>query len=225
MKVLRTCTLLFLGGLSATTFAEQGNVFYNCQNGQEVQVHYHFNSAGLPTKAETILNGKKRTLAYDMARSDDVDTIFSDSSGYNLATSYMDKDNYRQAAVLITAPNGNILYKSCLPDAGKKKGETRKKNTPQSQKEVAYMCQNNRRLKVRYRFNEQGIPVSATAKLRGKNRTLNYDMHSSNDVETAFSASGWRLGTDYMDADNYATLPVIITAPDNEILYKNCMPQ
>lgn len=225
MKLLHSSALALLAGLSASAFAKSDQVTYACQSGQEITVRYQFNEAGLPASAEATLNGKKRTLAYDMDRSDAVDTFFKDNNGYRISSDYMDVHNYRQSGIVIAAPDGNILYKGCTakPAAGKKKSQQSKKGGT-SGKRVAYMCQSNRRLNVTYRFNEQGIPVSATANLRGKDRTLGYDLGSSTDVETFFVGQGYRIGTEYMDSRNYRSLPVNVTAPNDEILYKNCMP-
>lgn len=227
MKLLHSSALVLLAGLSASAFAKSDSVTYACQNGQEVTVRYQFNDAGLPSSAEATLKGKKRTLRYDMDRSDDVDTFFKDKNGYRLSSDYLDVNNYRQSSIVITAPDSNILYKGCTakPAASKKKNQSQKgKKSGKSGNRVAYMCQNNRRLNVTYRFNEQGIPVSATANLRGKDRTLGYDLNNSTDVDTFFVGQGYRIGTEYMDSRNYRSLPVNVTAPNDEILYKNCMP-
>lgn len=226
MKLLHTSALVLLAGLSAANaFAKSDNVTYGCQNGRNVTVNYHFNDAGVPTKAIVTLKGEKRTLNYDMARSDDVGTFFKDARGYNLGADYMDANNYRQAAVLITAPDGNILYKACSPQAPKaQKKSPKNKKKGNDSKQVSYQCQNDRRLNVRYRFNEQGIPVSATATLNGKARRLSYDLGKSTDVETFFTGQGYRISSDYMDADNYRGLALIVTGPNDDILYKSCMP-
>lgn len=229
MKSLYLSALLLLSATSAHALESSDNVAYACQSGKNVTVRYHFNDVGLPTRAVVSLNGQSRTLNYDMTRSDNVDTFFQDASGYTLSTSYMDTSNYRNAAILINAPDGTLLYKDCnaKPAKAQKKGSKgKKKNNKKDKggKQVAYQCQDNRRLTVSYRFNEQGIPTHASAQLNGKTRTLPYDLASSTNVETFFIGQGYRIGTDYMDADNYRSLPIMVTDPNDDILYKNCTP-
>ena len=86
-----------------------------CLNERRLKVNYAFNDAGVPVKAEAILNGRKRTLQYDLNRSGDQDVYFQDRAGYNLSTSYMDANNFRQNAVMVMNPNSEFLYKDCAP--------------------------------------------------------------------------------------------------------------
>ena len=90
-----------------------GSVSYMCLNDRRVKVNYAFNDAGVPVKAEAVVNGRKRIMQYDLNRSDNVDTFFKDGAGYNLTSSNMDADNFRQSGIMITAPDGNIVYKDC----------------------------------------------------------------------------------------------------------------
>lgn len=228
MKLLHTsAALLMFAGFSASALAaDEGSVSYACDSGKKVSVHYTFNDAGLPTSASAKLNGKSRTMKYDQNHSDDVDTFFRDKSGYGLSSGYLDIHNYRQNNIIILSPDNNILYKNCAVTSSSSKKKQEKKSSGKSNagKRVAYTCQGDRRLNISYRFNAQGLPVSATAHLKGRDRTLNYDMGSSTDVETYFANQGYRISAEYMDSANYRDLPVMVTAPDDEILYKSCMP-
>ena len=101
--------------VSATASAAGGSVTYQCQNDKKVSVNYTFNEQGVPTQATATLNGKKRLMKYDLNRSGDQDVYFQDSAGYNLSTSYMDANNFRQNAVMVMSPNSEFLYKDCAP--------------------------------------------------------------------------------------------------------------
>ena len=60
-----------------------------------------------------MVNGRKRVMQYDLNRSDNVDTFFKDGAGYSLTSSNMDANNFRQNDIMITAPNGELVYKDC----------------------------------------------------------------------------------------------------------------
>ena len=100
---------------NAGKITKTGSVSYMCLNERRLKVNYAFNDAGVPVKAEAILNGRKRTLQYDLNRSGDQDVYFQDRAGYNLSTSYMDANNFRQNAVMVMNPNSEFLYKDCTP--------------------------------------------------------------------------------------------------------------
>ena len=99
--------------VSATASAAGGSVTYQCQNDKKVSVNYTFNRQGVPTQATATLNGEKRLMKYDLNRSDNVDTFFKDGAGYSLTSSNMDANNFRQNDIMITAPNGELVYKDC----------------------------------------------------------------------------------------------------------------
>ena len=101
--------------VSATASAAGGTVTYQCQNDKKVSVNYTFNRQGVPTQATATLNGEKRLMKYDLNRSGDQDVYFQDRAGYNLSTSYMDANNFRQNAVMVMNPNSEFLYKDCAP--------------------------------------------------------------------------------------------------------------
>lgn len=94
--------------------AGSGNVAYVCQHGRRLNVQYQFNSAGIPTHALLKINNRNLRLPYDLSVSDNVDTVFN-GNGYRLATGSMDSANYRSLDVMLTAPNGELLYKGCSP--------------------------------------------------------------------------------------------------------------
>ena len=100
---------------NAGKITKTGSVSYMCLNERRLKVNYAFNGAGVPVKAEAILNGSKRTLQYDLNRSGDQDVYFQDRAGYNLSTSYMDANNFRQNTVMVMNPNSEFLYKDCAP--------------------------------------------------------------------------------------------------------------
>ncbi|WP_238945550.1 DUF7606 domain-containing protein [Vandammella animalimorsus] len=222
MKLIQTAVAASLACLSLSAIASGHSVTYACEGGKQVQVRYQFNKAGIPTRAEAHIRGAKRVMAYDMNRSDDVDTFFANKSGYRLSSDYMDAKNFRKSSIMITAPNDEILFKSCTAQSGAS-SSGRNAGGSQNTLQVAYTC-NNGRLSVAYQFNSAGIPVSATAQLQGKRRTLNYDLNNSSNVETFFTAQGYRLATDGMTRDNFQSLPIMVTAPGNKILHKSCTP-
>ncbi len=95
--------------------AASGSVAYQCQNNRRLNVQYSFNRQGVPTRAVADIDGRRRALAYDLNRSDNVDTVFT-GSGYTLAAGQMDAQNYRsQSGIMVTAPSNRIAYKDCSP--------------------------------------------------------------------------------------------------------------
>lgn len=209
-------------GLASPALAAGGTVSYSCQNGKSVNVRYQFNSAGIPTTAQAVLNGANRVMRYDMDNSDNVDTFMKDRRGYRLSSGYLDVNNYQTNSISINAPSGEILFKSCTPKA-QRSAETR--HDDRRSGAVTYACQNNRRLNVRYKFNSVGVPIQATTNIRGRNYTLNYSQNESGDGFTVFTGRGYRLGASEVDSSNYRTEgSVMLTAPNNQILYKSCAP-
>ena len=215
-------------GLSGMASAAGGKVSYQCLNNKKVSVSYSFNSAGIPTRAVANIKGKQRTLKYDMASSDDVDTLFKDSSGYSLSTSYMDSGNYRDASIVILSPGSEVLFKDCSPSAAGPDEDApgiRDASRITKRGSVSYMCENSRRLKVDYGFNGAGVPVKAEAVLKGKKRSLQYDLARSDDVDTFFKdKGGYNLSASSMDSGNFRESSIMVTAPGGEILYKDCSP-
>ena len=99
-------------GFSAT--ASAAPVSYQCQGNKKVTVNYSFNKQGIPTSATATLKGKKVTMKYDLASSDNVDVTFK-GAGYSLSTSDMNADNFRDQPVMVTGPGNQIAYKDCSP--------------------------------------------------------------------------------------------------------------
>lgn len=91
------------------------SVNYSCDLKRKVKVTYGFNKQGLPTFAESKLNGKKRFMPINLSRSDNVDTIFGDDNNFSLTTDAMTNKNYRSKAILIMDPASEILFKNCKP--------------------------------------------------------------------------------------------------------------
>lgn len=91
---------------------------------------------------------------------------------------------------------------------------------------VNYSCQGGKRVTVNYGFNAAGIPVTATARVDGKNRVMRYDLGRSDRVSAFFKdARGYRLGAGELTSRNFRKSSVMITSPRNQILFKSCMPR
>lgn len=214
--------------LSQQGFAQSSTeVSYDCLGGDKVNVQYSFNAQGVPTSASVKLHGKQRKLPYDLNRSYNEETYFTDAKGYQIGSEYFDVNNVGDVSVLIMGPGDDILHKSCMPKKvrGAKKGGGAVDAAKVTKRgSVQYVCQNDRRLKVDYAFNEAGVPVQAALKIKGKNRTLRYDMDYSNDVDVRFADKNYSLDTGYMDAGNFRDQSVMVMNNKDEILYKSCEP-
>lgn len=206
---------------SLSAIAADHSVSYSCDQGRHVTVRYKFNKMGIPVSAETSILGSKQVLQYDLQNSDDVDTIFKNKTGYRLASNELNSKNYRNSQIIITAPNDEILFKNC--QVSSKASAQKSTAAASASNTVAYACQQGR-LSIDYKFNKVGIPVSATAQLQGKRRTLQYDLNDSDDVDTFFKGQGYRISTEAMTRDNFRSLAVMVTGPNDKILYKSCMP-
>ena len=171
-----------------------------------------------------MLNGQDRKMAYNLDRSDNVDTFFNDRNGYRLDSSYMDSNNYRTQQIIVTGPDDQILYKGCSPEANNAERMAEKPTSHVKNAQVAYVCQNDQRVNVSYQFNSAGLPTRAAARLQGRKITLHYDQNRSDNVDTFFKGRGYSLTTDYMDAENYRSQNITITAPNDVLLYKGCSP-
>ena len=210
---------------SANASAASGTVTYQCQNNEKVSVNYVFNKQGIPTQATATLQGKKRLMKYDLNRSDNVDTYFTDNKGFYISTSNMDSGNYRQNSIMIFSPSSEILYKDCDPVAGRSAPDNSHQNAGKISKtgNVSYTCLDNRRIKVKYAFNDAGVPVKAEAVLNGRKRILQYDLDRSDNADTSFrDGAGYTLSTSNMDSSNFRENSIMIFSPNNEILYKSC---
>lgn len=88
-------------------------VNYTCQSNKRVSVVYGFNSANLPTYAEAVLNGKKRFLPLNLARTDNVDTVFGDEENFSIMSDAMRLNNYHRLSINVQNANSEIVFKGC----------------------------------------------------------------------------------------------------------------
>ncbi|WP_416189760.1 adhesin [Neisseria sp. CCUG17229] len=118
------CVMAMVAVMAASGAAQAANnnptvskksVSYRCDQGNALKVTYGFNKQGLPTYASALLKGKKRVLPINLDHSSVAGTMFGKEGGYMMSTDYMDTKNYRKSALMVTAPNNNILYKNCEP--------------------------------------------------------------------------------------------------------------
>ncbi len=88
---------------------------------------------------------------------------------------------------------------------------------------VNYVCQSNRSVKISYHFNEQGLPTQASAVINGIKRVLPINLSLSDHTATVFGQEGqYVLSAGYLDSSNFQSSQMLLTSPDNEILFKNC---
>lgn len=94
-----------------------------------------------------------------------------------------------------------------------------------SSKTVQYKCQEGK-FSVKYGFNAAGIPVNATAKINGAARVLKYDMAESNDVTIVFKDKrGYKLDGDAFERHNAGKGGIMVTSPDNDLVFEACSPR
>lgn len=94
------------------------------------------------------------------------------------------------------------------------------------QKTVSYVCQQGKKVKVTYGFNKQGLTTYASAVINGKRVQMPVNLDKSDNVETFYGKEGgYVLGTGVMDGKSYRKQPIMITAPDNQIVFKDCSPR
>ncbi|WP_226883405.1 ACP-like domain-containing protein [Neisseria yangbaofengii] len=99
-------------------------------------------------------------------------------------------------------------------------------NPTVSKKTVSYRCDQGHALNVTYGFNKQGLPTYASAFLNGKRRVLPINLDHSGAAGTMFGKEdSYMMNADYMDTKNYHKSALMVTEPDNSILYKNCEPR
>ena len=224
MKFWQSTALAALAvGIAAPAFAAGGTVSYVCQQGKQVDVSYQFNSRGKPVSALARLNGSNRNMTFDARRSDSTGTAFKDRAGYNLTGPALTARNYRtEEGISILSPRSEFLYKDCNP----RQNEPARQTPPASARSgsVAYVCQQGRRVNVNYHFNSAGVPTSAELRVNNRNLRLPYNLSASDNVDTVFSANGYRLTTNAMDSANYRSQDIIVSAPNGQMLYKDCSP-
>ncbi len=90
---------------------------------------------------------------------------------------------------------------------------------------VDYACQSHRSIGVSYHFNEQGLPTKAVAVIDGAERVMPINLSRSNHIDTIFGEEGqYVLSANYIDIKNFRSSSILLTSPDNKILFKNCFP-
>ncbi|ABX74178.1 adhesin component [Neisseria meningitidis 053442] len=99
-------------------------------------------------------------------------------------------------------------------------------NPTVAKKTVSYVCQQGKKVKVTYGFNKQGLTTYASAVINGKRVQMPVNLDKSDNVETFYGKEGgYVLGTGVMDGKSYRKQPIMITAPDNQIVFKDCSPR
>lgn len=98
---------------SYDTAIKHRQVNYTCQNNNKVSVTYGFNRQYLPTFAEADLNGKTRFLPINLARTDNVSTVFGDEDNFSIMTGPLRLNNYHKSSANIQNAKSEILYKGC----------------------------------------------------------------------------------------------------------------
>lgn len=92
-------------------------------------------------------------------------------------------------------------------------------------KQVTYQCAGKKPVKVTYGFNKQGIPTFAEAFLEGKKRFMPMNLAHSDFVGTRFGHDkdhNYMLNTRGITSKDYKKSTIMVTTPDNKIIFKNC---
>lgn len=93
-------------------------------------------------------------------------------------------------------------------------------------KTVSYVCQQGKKVKVTYGFNKQGLTTYASAVINGKRVQMPINLDKSDNMDTFYGKEGgYVLSTGAMDSKSYRKQPIMITAPDNQIVFKDCSPR
>ncbi len=204
--------------------ATQASVQYDCQSNKSVKVTYQFNKQGLPTSAKAMIDGRVHHMPINLSRSDNSGTVFGKDNQYVLSSGYLDSKNYKKSNILLTSPSNKILFKNCSA----KKSTTLTKPTKEksfntSVGKVRYACQGGKSVQVHYSFNDVGLPTSAKAYINGNVRYMPINLSRSDSVSTVFGKEGqYVLSSGYLTKKNYKKSSMLLTAPNNEILFKNC---
>ncbi len=211
-------SLMLLSLLAHNVYATDNSMNYVCQNNRSVKVNYYFNEQGLPTQATAIIDGVTRVMPINLGLSDNTATVFGQEGQYVLSAGYLDSSNFQSSQMLLTSPDNEILFKNCSV----KNTAPAKKNKEVSGK-VHYACQSGKSVDVTYSFNAQGLPSKATANIGGKQRHMPINLSLSDHTGTTFGEEGqYMLSANYIDSQNYRRSSILVTSPENEILFKNC---
>lgn len=99
-------------------------------------------------------------------------------------------------------------------------------NPTVAKKTVSYVCQQGKKVKVTYGFNKQGLTTYASAVINGKRVQMPINLDKSDNMDTFYGKEGgYVLSTGTMDSKSYRKQPIMITAPDNQIVFKDCSPR
>ena len=99
-------------------------------------------------------------------------------------------------------------------------------NPTVAKKTVSYVCQQGKKVKVTYGFNKQGLTTYASAAIKGKQVQMPINLDKSGNMDTFYGKEGgYVLSTGAMDSKSYRKQPIMITAPDNQIVFKDCSPR
>ncbi|HFA7233740.1 TPA: adhesin [Neisseria gonorrhoeae] len=99
-------------------------------------------------------------------------------------------------------------------------------NPTVAKKTVSYVCQQGKKVKVTYGFNKQGLTTYASAVINGKRVQMPINLDKSDNMDTFYGKEGgYVLSTGAMDSKSYRKQPIMITAPDNQIVFKDCSPR
>ncbi len=91
-------------------------------------------------------------------------------------------------------------------------------------KSVSYVCQNGKKVKVKYGFNKQNLPTYAEAYLNGKTRFMPVNLNRSDNVSSVFGdENNFSLMANPITLANVAKSSINIQSPASEILFKGCM--
>ncbi len=225
MKKIFFCSLIALGLSTQVAHAMQAEVQYDCQSNKSVKVTYQFNKQGLPMSAQAFVDGRIRYMPINLNRSDNVDTIFGKEKQYVLSTGYLDSKNFKKSSILLTSPSNKILFKNCSAKTStvSKKSKEQLPPAKTSVNKVHYNCQSGKSFQVYYNFNSQGLPTSAQAYVNGHVRHMPLNLSRSNNVDTIFGKEGqYVLASGYLNKKNFRKSSVLLTSPNNKILFKNC---
>lgn len=99
-------------------------------------------------------------------------------------------------------------------------------NPTVSKKTVSYVCQQGKKVKVTYGFNKQGLTTYASAVINGARVQMPINLDKSDNMDTLYGKEGgYMLSTGEMDSKSYREQPIMITAPNNQMIFKDCSPR
>lgn len=88
---------------------------------------------------------------------------------------------------------------------------------------TSYQCMNKKHVTVQYAFDRNGQPVHARFIVKGKPHIVRYNKSQSDSAYTLFGQEGqYMLSTGAITRAQYRSQSIMITAPTNEIVFKDC---